>query len=75
MLVKGFYDDKHPMPGMAYLELKGSLVTKEGNKIKGSATTLYDMRNVHDLVHNPNNSILSPCHLHALVRGFMYPDQ
>ncbi len=61
MLVKGFYDDKHPMPGMAYLELKGSLVTKEGNKIKGSATTQYYTRNAHCLVHNSNNILSLYC--------------
>jgi hypothetical protein len=40
--VQGYYSDEHPtMPGMAYLELEGSLITK-GNKIKGSAPTLFD---------------------------------
>jgi hypothetical protein len=74
--VKGFlYKEKHPttMPGMAYLKLKGSLDTK-GNKIKGSAPTLFDMRNVHCLADNPNN-ILSPYHLYDLMHQFMYPDE
>ncbi len=53
------------MPGMAYLEQKGSLVTK-GNKIKGSAPTLYDTRNSRCLVHNPND-VLSPFRLFELT--------
>jgi hypothetical protein len=72
--VQGFYADDDPsMPGMAYLELKGSLITK-GNKIKGSAPTLFDTRNSRRLVHNPNN-ILSPYRLYDLLRGFAHPDQ
>ncbi len=72
--VIGFYEENHPtMPGMAYLELKGSLVTK-GNKIKGSAPTLYDTRNSRRLVHNPND-VLSPFRLFELMRGFAHPDQ
>jgi hypothetical protein len=60
--VEGFYYDKHPtMPGMAYLKLKGPLITK-GNNIKGSAPTLYDTRNARHLVHNPND-VLTSYHL------------
>ena len=61
------------MPGMAFLELKGSLIDKS-NKIKGSAPTLYDTRNARRLVHNPND-ILSPYRLYELMRGFAHPDQ
>jgi hypothetical protein len=57
----------------AYLELKGSLVTK-GNKIKGLAPTLYKTRNTRRLVHNPND-ILSPYHHYKLICGFAHPDQ
>jgi hypothetical protein len=57
----------------AYLELKGSLVTK-GNKIKGLAPTLYDMRNARRLVDNPNK-VLSQYHLYLLICGFAHPDQ
>jgi hypothetical protein len=72
--ITGFYPDEHPtMPGMAYLELKGSLITK-GNKIKGSAPTLFDKRNSRRLVHNPND-LLSPHRLYELLRGFAHPDQ
>jgi hypothetical protein len=53
---------------MAYLELKGSLMTK-GNKIKGLAPTLYDMRNARRLVDNPNE-VLSQYHLYLLICGF-----
>jgi hypothetical protein len=71
---KGFYKDKHPnMPGMACLQLKGSLVDK-GNKIKGTAPNLYNMWNACYLVHNPNN-ILSPYHIYVLMSGFVHPDQ
>jgi hypothetical protein len=53
--VKGFYDKNHPtMPGMLYFELEGYLVTK-GNKIKCSAPTRFDTRNVRCLVNNPND--------------------
>jgi hypothetical protein len=61
------------MPGMAYLELKGSLVDKS-NKIKGSAPTLFDTRNARRLVHNPND-LLSPYRLYLLLRGYAHPDQ
>jgi hypothetical protein len=61
------------MPGMPYLELKGSLVTK-GNKIKGSAPTLFDTRNARRLVDNFNDP-LSPYGLYELLRGFSPPDQ
>jgi hypothetical protein len=61
------------MPGMCYLELKGSVITK-GNKIKGCAPTLFDTRNARRLVHNPND-ILSPYRLFLLMRGFAHPDQ
>jgi len=72
--VVGSYPESHPsMPGMAYLELKGSLIDK-GNKIKGSAPTLYDTRNARRLVHNPND-VLSPYRLYALLCGFAHPDQ
>jgi hypothetical protein len=72
--VKGFYGAKHPtMPGIAYLELKGSIVTK-GYNIKGSVPTLYGMRNAHCLVHNPNG-ILRPYHLYKLMCGFGHPYQ
>jgi hypothetical protein len=70
----GFYADNHPsMPGMAYLELKGSVVTK-CNKIKGSAPTLFETRNSRRLVDNPND-LLSPYRLYNLMRGFAHPDQ
>jgi hypothetical protein len=60
--VKGYYPDEHPtMPGMAYLKLKGSLITK-GNKIKGSAPTPFDSRNSRCLVHNPKD-LLRPYRL------------
>jgi hypothetical protein len=72
--VQRFYTDDDPkMPGMAFLELKGSLVTK-GLKIRGSAPTLHDTRNARRLVHNPND-ILSPYRLYDLLRGFAHPDQ
>jgi hypothetical protein len=72
--IQGYYPDGHPtMPGMAYLELKGSLIT-EGNKIKGSAPALFDSRNLRRLVHNPND-LLSMYHLYELLRGFVHPDQ
>ena len=58
---------------MAYLELKGSVITKS-NKIKGSVPTLFDARNFRRLVHNPND-ILSPYHLYQLLRGYAHPDQ
>jgi hypothetical protein len=61
------------MPGMAYIKLKGSLITK-GNKIKGSTPTLYDSRNSRRLVHNPND-LLSPYRLYGLLRGFAHPYQ
>lgn len=61
------------MPGMAYLELKGSIVTK-GNKIKGTSATLYDTRNARRLVDNPND-VLSPYRLYEIMRGFAHPDQ
>mgnify|MGYP000167097994 CR=1 FL=1 len=61
------------MPGMPYLELKGSLVTK-GLKIKGCAPTLFDTRNSRRLVDNPND-VLSPYRLYTLMRGFAHPDQ
>ncbi len=71
---RGFYEDTHPsMPGMAYLELKGSIVTK-CNKIKGSAPTLYNTRKARRLVDNPND-VLSPYHLYNLMRGFAHPYQ
>jgi hypothetical protein len=72
--VVGFYAETDPkMPGMAFLELKGSLVDKS-NKIKGSAPTLFDTRNSRRLVHNPND-VLSPYGLYMLLRGFAHPDQ
>jgi hypothetical protein len=72
--VKGYYTDGHPtMPGMAYLELKGSLITK-GNKIKGSVATLFESRNSHRLVQNPND-LLSPYRLYELLHGFTHPYQ
>jgi hypothetical protein len=59
--VQGYYPDGHPtMPGMAYLKLKGLLITK-GNKIKGSAPTLFDSRNSRRLVHNPNDQACTVC--------------
>jgi hypothetical protein len=61
------------MPGMPYLELKGSIVTK-GHKIKGSAPTLFDTRNARRLVDNFNDP-LSPYALYQLLRGFSPPDQ
>jgi hypothetical protein len=61
------------MPGMKFLELKGSLVDKS-NKIKGSAPTLFDNRNARRLVHNPND-VLSPYRLYELLHGFAHPDQ
>jgi hypothetical protein len=72
--VQVYYSDEHPtMPGMAYPELKGSLIT-EGNTIKGSAPTLFDSRNTRRLVHNPND-LLSPYSLYELLHGFAHPDQ
>jgi hypothetical protein len=72
--VVGFYDEHDPsMPGMAFLELKGSLVDKS-NKIKGSAPTLFDTRNSRRLVHNPND-VLSPYGLYMFLRQFAHPDQ
>jgi hypothetical protein len=61
------------MPGMAYLELKGSLVDKT-HKIKGSAPTLLQTRRARRLVHNPND-VLSPYRLYLLLRNFAHPDQ
>ena len=61
------------MPGMAYLELKGSTVDKS-HKIKGSAPTLFEKRRARRLVHNPND-VLSPYRLYQLLRGFAHPDQ
>jgi hypothetical protein len=53
--VQGYYPDGHPtMPGMVYLKLKGSLITK-GNKINGSAPTLFDSRSSRRLVNNPED--------------------
>jgi hypothetical protein len=72
--VMGFYDDKHAtMPGMAYLELKGSKIDKN-TRISGTQHTLYDTRNARRLVDNPND-ILSPYKLFSLLRGFAHPDQ
>jgi hypothetical protein len=61
------------MPGMPFLELKGSVVDKS-NKIKGCAPTLYETRNARRLVHNPND-VLSPYALYQKLRGFAHPDQ
>ncbi len=61
------------MPGMAYLELKGSLVDK-AHKIKGSAPTLLQTKRARRLVHNPND-VLSPYRLYQLLRDFAHPDQ
>jgi hypothetical protein len=62
------------MPGMAYLELKGTVIDKT-NTIKGSAPTLlFEKRKARRLVHNPNDD-LSPYHLYQRLRGFAYPDQ
>jgi hypothetical protein len=70
----GFYPGTHPsMPGMAFLELKGSVIDKT-NTIKGSAPTLFEKRKARRLVHNPNDD-LSPYHLYQLLRGFAHPDQ
>jgi hypothetical protein len=71
---KGFYDDYHlSIPGMAYLELKGSVVTKR-NKVRGSAPTLFDTRNARCLVDNPND-VLSPYRFYNLMRGLAHPYQ
>jgi hypothetical protein len=61
------------MPGMAFLELKGT-VTDKTNIIKGSAPTLFENRKARRLVHNPND-VLSPYRLYQLLRGFAHPDQ
>jgi hypothetical protein len=61
--------EKHYM----HLKLKGSLVTK-GLKIKGCTPTLFNMRNSHHLVDNPND-VLSPYHIYDLMCGFTHPDQ
>ena len=72
--VKGNYADDHPtMPGMPYLELKGSIVTKN-NKISGSTPTLFETRKARRLVDNPNDC-LSPYRLYDLLRGFAHPSQ
>jgi hypothetical protein len=72
--VIGFYEENDPsMPGMAYIELKGSVVDKS-NKIRGSNPTLYDAKNARRLVHNPND-VLSPYALYQRLRGFAHPDQ
>jgi hypothetical protein len=72
--VQGYYPDEHPtMPGMAYLKLKRSMITK-GNKIKGSAPTIFDSRNSRHLVHNPDD-LLSRYRMYGLLRGFAHPYQ
>jgi hypothetical protein len=61
------------MPGMPYIEIKGSVVDKS-NKIRGSNPTLYATKNARRLVHNPND-VLSPYGLYQMLRGFAHPDQ